>query len=62
MLEKMVSFIHFMEKTRDKIKAQPSDIYAMDKTAVWFDMLSETTVHEKGANTVSIKTSGHEKS
>ena len=45
-----------------QIGAQPSDIYAMDETAVWFDMLSDTSVDERGAKNVSVKTTGHEKS
>ncbi len=62
MVEKMVSFIRFMERARERIKAKPSEIYAMDETAVWFDMLAETSVDQKGVKTVSVKTTGHEKS
>jgi len=62
MTDKMISFIQYMELQRSKIGAQPDEVYAMDETAVWFDMLSETTVHEKGAKSVSVKTTGHEKS
>ena len=39
-----------------------SDIIAMDETPVWSDMVSETTVDVRGTNTVSMKTTGHEKS
>jgi len=56
MTDKMVSFIRYMERERSKIDAQPNDIYAMDETAVWFDMLCQTTVNEKGARSVSVKT------
>jgi hypothetical protein len=62
MTEKMVSFIRFMERARERTQAQPADIYAMDETAVWFDMMAETTVNEKGAKSVCMKTTGHEKS
>jgi hypothetical protein len=62
MTEKMVSFIQYMERQRAKIGAQSDEIYAMDETAVWFDMLSDTTVNQKGAHSVSVKTTGHEKS
>ena len=34
----------------------------MDESAVWFDMLAGTTVNEKGAGSVSVKTTGHETS
>jgi len=37
MIEKMVSYTLFMEHARKKINASPSDIYAMDETAVWSD-------------------------
>jgi Tc5 transposase DNA-binding domain/DDE superfamily endonuclease len=60
-VEKMVSFVRFMEKTRVRLSVQPGDIYAMDETAVWFDMLSNTTVDFKGARSVPVKTTGHEK-
>ena len=34
----------------------------MDETAVWHDMLSNTTVTNKGTKSVVLKTTGHEKS
>ena len=36
-------------------------IYAMDETALWMDIPSDTTVHFTGAWSVSLKTSGYEK-
>ena len=33
-----------------------SDIIAMDKTAVWQDMLSSTTVDNVGEKSISLKT------
>ena len=33
----------------------------MDETAVWADMLSETTVDRLGSKTLSLKTTAHEK-
>ena len=38
-----------------------SDIIAMDKTAVWQDMLSSTTVDNVGEKSISLKTTWHEK-
>ena len=55
-------YLGYMERARAQIGAQPSDIYAMDETAVWFDMLSDTSVDERGAKIVSVRTTGHEKS
>ena len=34
----------------------------MDETAIYNDMISETTVEKRGAHTVHLKTTGHEKS
>ena len=39
----------------------PHNIVAMDETAVWKDMVSETTVKATGAKDVAMKSSGHEK-
>ena len=61
MIEKMVSFILFMERARKKINASPADIYATDETAVWFDMVGESTVADKGAKSIPLKSTGHEK-
>jgi hypothetical protein len=62
MIKKMVSFVRFVERAREKTQATPSEIIAMDETAVWFDMVGETTVHSTGAKSISIKSTGHEKS
>ncbi|XP_020608795.1 growth arrest-specific protein 8-like [Orbicella faveolata] len=40
---------------------QDSDIMAMDETPVWQDMLSDTTGDRTGAQTIRMKTTGHEK-
>ena len=52
----------FVRKLRLKNLVQPSDIIAMDETAVWFDMIGNSTVEHKGARTIALKTTGHEKS
>ena len=33
----------------------------MDETAVWADMVSDTNVNAKGAKTITMKSTGHEK-
>ena len=43
------------------IGVQPHEIYSMDETVVWFDMLPLTTVNDKAARSISAKTTGHEK-
>ena len=45
-----------------KFEYKLSDIVAMDETPVWSDMVSETTVDVRGANTVTMATTGYEKS
>ena len=62
MIEKMVSFVRFMEKARVRISATPAEIIAMDETAVWFDMVGASTVHATGAKSISVKSTSHEKS
>jgi len=62
MTEKMVSFVRYMERQWSNIGGKPEDIYAMDETAVWFDMMPQTTANDKGAKSISVKTTGHEKS
>ena len=48
-------------RLRVKFSYSDSDIIAMDETAVWQDMLSNTTVDSIGLNTIAMKTTGHEK-
>ena len=48
-------------RLRVKFSYSDSDIIAMDETAVWQDMLSNTTVDSIGHNTIAMKTTGHEK-
>ena len=35
------------------------DILAMDETAVWNDMISNTTIEKRGEHTVNLKSTGH---
>ena len=50
-----------VRRLRMKYSYQPSDIIAFDKTPVWADTVSDTTVGVVGKKTVSMKTTGHEK-
>ena len=47
---------------RKQVEYQLGNIIAMDETAVWNDMISNTSVEKRGAHTVHMKTTGHEKS
>ena len=38
-----------------------ANIFAMDETACWMDMPSDTTIDVRGANCIPLKTTGHEK-
>ena len=60
-IEKLVSYILYIRRMKKK-QYDLSQIIAMDETAVWHDMLSNTTVTNKGAKSVVLKTTGHEKS
>lgn len=42
--EKLVSYIDYISKAVSSKKILEKDIIAMDETAVWFDMVSPTTV------------------
>ena len=60
-IPKMVDFIIHLRKLQFDHNFQCSNIYAMDETACWFDMVWDTTVHSTGARSVPVKSTGHEK-
>lgn len=62
LIDKLVSFVLQVRRLSLKYNYQAADIIAMDETPVWADMVSETTVDVTGTKTVTVKTSGHEKS
>ena len=45
-----------------KMNYELNNIFAMDETAVWNGMVSNTTVEKRGAHSVNLKSTGHEKS
>lgn len=53
-LPKLISYVAFYHKMQTNNKYNLISIFAADETAVWFNMLSETTVHTTGAKQVSI--------
>ena len=59
---KVINFILYVRLLRNLNKYLNFDMIAMDETAVWFDMPTDTTVDFKGVKSVPIKTTGHEKS
>jgi len=60
--QKITSFYSFVIKSRRRENYQLVHIGNMDEMPVWFDMPSARTVNAKGAKTVLVNTTGHEKS
>uniref|UniRef100_A0A8C6KRG3 HTH CENPB-type domain-containing protein n=1 Tax=Nothobranchius furzeri TaxID=105023 RepID=A0A8C6KRG3_NOTFU len=60
--QKLVSFVDYVSKTVVSKRISEKDIIAMDETAVWFDMVSPSTINVRGTKSVALKTTGHEKS
>ena len=60
--EKIVNFHRFVLNCRKKANYELVNIGNMDETPVWFDMPSTRTVNARGEKTVSVTTTGHEKS
>ena len=61
LIDKLIAYVLQARRLRVKFSYSDSDIIAMDETAVWQDMLSNTTVDSIGHNTIAMKTTGHEK-
>lgn len=59
--EKLVSFVDKVGKAVTSKGILEKDIIAMDEIAVWFDMVSPTTIDAVGTKSVSLKTTGHKK-
>ena len=62
LIAKIVSYVLHVRRLQSRNNYNPCDIIAMDETPVWSDMVSETTVDTTGKKTVTLKTTGHEKS
>ena len=61
LIDKLVAYVSQPRRILRLFGYQPCNIIAMDRTEVWADITSETTVECKGAWTVGLKTTGHEK-
>jgi hypothetical protein len=55
-------FLSYVMYLRIHNKYQLKYIGNMDETPLWFDLPINTTINQKGAKTVSIRTTGHERS
>ena len=60
-IPKIISFITHLRTLRICHQYELHNIFAMDETACWMDMPSDTTVTTTGARSVPVKTTGHEK-
>ena len=61
MIDKLVEYIMHVHRLNKQIQFPNSSILAMDKTPVWNDMVSSTTVNKTGSKDVPLNTTGHEK-
>ena len=60
-IPKLERFVLYLCSLRIAHKFNNDAIFAMDETACWFDMPSDTTVHQTGARSVVLKSTGHQK-
>ena len=61
-IDKVILFILYVRQLKRRNNYDLNIVIAMDETAVWDEMISSTTVTDKGTNPVVLKTTGHEKS
>ena len=62
LVAKVVSYVLQVRRMQAQNGYSPYNIIALDETPVWSDMVSETTVDKTGKKTMTLKTTGHEKS
>ena len=62
LVSKVVSYVLQVRHMKAQNGYSPCNIIAMDETPVWKDMVSETTVDTTGKKTITLITTGHEKS
>ena len=62
LVAKVVSYVLQVRHMQAQNGYNPCNIIAMDETPIWSDMVSETTVDTTGKKTITLKTTGHEKS
>ena len=61
LIPKLVSFILYVRKLRQKHEYDPEYIGAMDETPIWLDMVAETTLDHIGKKSIPIKSTGNQK-
>ena len=60
-IDKVITYILYVRRLREQNNYDLGSIIAMDETPVYHDMLANTTVTQKGAKSVVMKTTGHDK-
>ena len=62
LIDRLYAYILKIRRFHTRFNYDLRNIIAMDETAIWNDMISETTLEKRGAHTVHLKTTGHENS
>ena len=61
-IEKSIRFLQArFAQARERFSFDDHEIIACDETAIWLDAVSKTTVAEKGAKEVQVRSTRHEK-
>ena len=61
LVDKLVMYAVQIRRLQQKFNYSAGSIIAMDETAVWSDMVAETTVDKTGRKYIPLKSTGHEK-
>ena len=61
LINRLVSYVIHARRMQIRCNFKASQIYAMDETPVWQDMVGTTTVSKVGSQDVGLKSTGHEK-
>ena len=60
-IDKVISYILYVRQLKQRNNYDLDCVIAMDETAMWHEMISNTIVTDKGTKSVVLKTTGHEK-
>ena len=61
LVSKLVGYVMHVQRLSINCNYAPDSVIAMDKTAVWSDMVGNTTINSTGAKEVALKSTGNEK-
>ena len=60
MMDSIVAYVMHVRRLQKQFSFDDTDIIAMDETAVWNDMVSNTNVEKTGSKEVNTKSTGHD--